>query len=462
MMVREKNRIKNAEIEFKFGTLKRVDLGGDTTVEWAKENIFRSIDQHADALTGAGSVVTIPELRIDVELILEGDFFIERDEMSAVISRQIRNALEKSIIENQKSEIPIAWHNAGIILKFIGHGQLSQFYSEADWNYLVTDFFRELAANEILRTELFGIIGNKDAFNRFFKLSSEENVKELLVNRVEEEDAGILIEASMNLFSRNPEYLYPIEPIDFYYRLYLWVPGKKMPVSGILQKITGEALIPGSIDFRKMKIPGEIKHVFSGALAETDHSKKEKDRIPGDTPGPDEEPPGLLNGGSPVGQAGLVLLAPFLPLFLKNLGYINGGGMITGQNEIPMLLHYLATGETEVPEWKLTLPKVLAGLKPGNHCLTVIKPGIKTDDQIDIILRSVVEHWDKLKKTSPDGLRNTFIIREGTLHMKNGFYFLHVQEQTVDILLAYVPWDYTTIKFDWMKEILFVEWNRSS
>jgi hypothetical protein len=163
-----------------------------------------------------------------------------------------------------------------------------------------------------------------------------------------------------------------------------------------------------------------------------------------------------------VGQAGLVLLASFLPPFLRKNGYVNDKGLLMNQKKVPILLHYLTTGEREVPEWKLTLPKILAGLDPGHHCETEMKPDKVLDFQIDELLQSVIGHWKELKRTSPEGLRNTFLIRDGILHYKNGFYYLYVQEQTVDILLAFVSWNYQTLKLDWMKQILFVEWNKES
>jgi hypothetical protein len=162
-----------------------------------------------------------------------------------------------------------------------------------------------------------------------------------------------------------------------------------------------------------------------------------------------------------VGQAGLVLLAPFLYMFLKNIGHTGGKGQLKGKRKLPMLLHYLVTGETTAAEWKLTLPKILSGLQPGNYCKTKIKPTNKLDTQIKELLNAVIGHWNVLKKTSPDGLRSTFLVRGGKLKFRNGFYYLYVDEHTVDILLNYIPWNYTTIKLNWMKHILFVEWNKN-
>jgi len=127
-----------------------------------------------------------------------------------------------------------------------------------------------------------------------------------------------------------------------------------------------------------------------------------------------------------------------------------------------MLFHYIATGRDKAFEWSLSLPKLLAGLELRQHCDTTIKTTAKLDKKINNLLQSVIEHWAVLKKTSPDGLRNTFLMRNGELKFRNGFYFLYIEEETVDILLSYISWNYMTIKLDWMRDILFVKWNNQS
>ena len=92
--------------------------------------------------------------------------------------------------------------------------------------------------------------------------------------------------------------------------------------------------------------------------------------------------------------------------------------------------------------------------------MTEILPTPEMDQLIDELLASVIEHWSKLGNTSSEGLKNTFLIREGELLMKNGFYYLNIKEKSFDILFSYIPWNYTAIKLDWMSTLMFVEWHK--
>ena len=82
------------------------------------------------------------------------------------------------------------------------------------------------------------------------------------------------------------------------------------------------------------------------------------------------------------------------------------------------LLQYLATGRWDAPEHALTLNKLLCGMPLSDSPLFVSPPG---DDELDLareLLAVVTQRWGKLKNTSIDGLRETFLQREGRLRGK--------------------------------------------
>jgi hypothetical protein len=78
--------------------------------------------------------------------------------------------------------------------------------------------------------------------------------------------------------------------------------------------------------------------------------------------------------------------------------------------------------------------------------------------EADNMLEALVENWAILKNTSIDGLREGFIHRDGKLFRKNGQLILHVEGDTIDVLLDQLPWNISMIKLPWMKELLRVEW----
>jgi hypothetical protein len=75
-----------------------------------------------------------------------------------------------------------------------------------------------------------------------------------------------------------------------------------------------------------------------------------------------------------------------------------------------------------------------------------------------VLLEAVISNWAKLKNTSVEGLRETFLRREGILSKKENGWLLQVERRTVDVLLESIPWSYTTLALPWNPYIIFTEW----
>jgi hypothetical protein len=159
-----------------------------------------------------------------------------------------------------------------------------------------------------------------------------------------------------------------------------------------------------------------------------------------------------------IENAGLVLLHPFLSLYFEALGVITGDGMLQPDRAL-CLLHFLATGQRQAPEYELVLPKILCGLSIFDPISSV--EDISENESIESIalLTSVIIHWSALKNTSPDTLRGTFLMRPGKLFLReDGDWLLQVESQNFDILIDQLPWGISMIKLPWMKQMLIVEW----
>jgi hypothetical protein len=91
-------------------------------------------------------------------------------------------------------------------------------------------------------------------------------------------------------------------------------------------------------------------------------------------------------------------------------------------------------------------------------------PGLSeaTRATLDGLLQAVIAHWRALGSTSPDGLRQTFLQREGRLTHERAeagqHWQLAVKSGPFDMLLDRLPWSYSTIKLPWMHEVLYVDW----
>ena len=160
-----------------------------------------------------------------------------------------------------------------------------------------------------------------------------------------------------------------------------------------------------------------------------------------------------------VTNSGVVILHPFLQEYFKELGLVEKVFKNTeSQHRAVLLMHYLASGETEVAEFNLILEKLLCAVDFDEPVPNHIELSEKEKEESDNLLRSVTEHWAPLRRTSLQGLRTSFFQREGKLFRAEAGWILKVEQKTIDILLDKLPWGIGTIKLPWMDTVLNVEW----
>lgn len=165
-----------------------------------------------------------------------------------------------------------------------------------------------------------------------------------------------------------------------------------------------------------------------------------------------------------ISNAGLVLVAPYLPALFERLGLLTegeGGPRAIGieaQSRAVHLLQYLADGRMDAPGAELALNKLLGGIPIAQP----IEPAIvATEDELAIcnsLLEAVIGNWTMIRNTSPAGLRDTFLQREGRLLHSDERWDLTVQRKTVDVLVDHLPWSFSLVYQRWMAEPLHVSW----
>jgi hypothetical protein len=118
----------------------------------------------------------------------------------------------------------------------------------------------------------------------------------------------------------------------------------------------------------------------------------------------------------------------------------------------------LATGRDEVYEFELGFIKVLLGLNP-NQPLAVSKGLLSKSqrEETESLLHSVIEHWSSLKNTSIEGLRSSFIQRNGLLISNEDGWKIHLESAAFDVLLKTIPWSYSIVKLPWMNKPIYTE-----
>lgn len=159
-----------------------------------------------------------------------------------------------------------------------------------------------------------------------------------------------------------------------------------------------------------------------------------------------------------IPNAGLVLLAPFLPRLFSMLKLTEDGNFLNQEDQIKaiFLLQHIIYGSTDFPEHELLLNKLLTGFQIGTplpHSVILTDEETQTTESL---LEGVIQHWNKVKTTA--GLREGFLQREGKLENLEEYYWLTVEEKAYDMLLDGIPWSFKTIKFSWMEKPIQVSW----
>ncbi len=162
-----------------------------------------------------------------------------------------------------------------------------------------------------------------------------------------------------------------------------------------------------------------------------------------------------------LGNAGLVILWPFLDRLFERLGLAEDQ-KITNESSRQRglaVLHYLATGDASPPpEYLLPLNKRLCGMQQEavfdlDSPLTEAETGACDDFLTAVIAQAPILHDMPIA-----GLRGNFLLRAGMLQVKYGLWLLRVERETHDVVLDHFPWGFQWVSLPWMEGPLQVEW----
>ncbi|MBP1614197.1 MAG: hypothetical protein H6Q13_1645 [Bacteroidetes bacterium] len=159
-------------------------------------------------------------------------------------------------------------------------------------------------------------------------------------------------------------------------------------------------------------------------------------------------------------NVGIVLLSPFLPRLFSMFKLVENGQFIDDNAQIKAihLMLYSTHGAINVPDNELKLLKVLVGLDLNALLSLVAEITDNEKETVTIMLNSVIQHWSKIGNTSVEGLRESFLKREGKLEEKEDCYMLDVYSKSYDMLLDSIPWSFGIIRFPWMAKTMKVNW----
>ncbi len=157
-------------------------------------------------------------------------------------------------------------------------------------------------------------------------------------------------------------------------------------------------------------------------------------------------------------NAGIVLLQPFISTLFNELHILSEDRKtITDKQKACALLSVLA-GDEDQDEIYYPLYKLLCAVPMHEVIDSNVELTTKEREECFHLLQQVIVHWPALKQSSVPSLQQTFLQRMGKLSKKEDKWLLQVEQRTEDVLLQYLPWSYSIIRYPWMKQALFTEW----
>ncbi len=231
-------------------------------------------------------------------------------------------------------------------------------------------------------------------------------------------------------------------------------------ISGLGEPVKGNA---ETGDGKEIIQPGAVRSAFNKIQKEKVINQKDKIVSENQVSGKKSQQPGsnlALEGSLYVKTSGVVILYPFLQLFFEELGWVKAKSFLseTFLHRAVLILYYLSTGQTQAAEYDLVLEKILCGMPLEDPIPQQLEITEQEKAECEQLLHAVINNWPPLKNTTIEGLRTTFLQREGRLDLSETGWSLYVEKKTVDILFDKMPWGFSIVKLPWMKNILSVEW----
>lgn len=162
-----------------------------------------------------------------------------------------------------------------------------------------------------------------------------------------------------------------------------------------------------------------------------------------------------------IHNTGLVLIAPWLPRLFSILQLTDEQKKFH-HPECRLRAIFLLQGilydepDKEFEEHELFLNRLLTGCPPD---VPLPRQLILTPEERQTtadMLKGILCNWPKMKNTTPQAFRDSFLIREGQLEDKGNSWHLTAAPRGYDVLLGSLPWSYTPVKLPWIEKNITV------
>ncbi|MBP1652233.1 MAG: hypothetical protein H6Q26_2390, partial [Bacteroidetes bacterium] len=164
--------------------------------------------------------------------------------------------------------------------------------------------------------------------------------------------------------------------------------------------------------------------------------------------------------GIRINNAGLVLLHPFFYTYFNRLQLLQNGKFVDSkaQQRAIRLLQLLVDGRTDHAEHELVLNKILCNY-PLEQPLTPDIEITQLEKELAVqLINAAIQQWEKMRNSSVDSFRASFLQREGLVWQAQDAWFQKVTPRGYDIILQTLPWSFGMIKTSWTDKFFYTEW----
>jgi len=153
------------------------------------------------------------------------------------------------------------------------------------------------------------------------------------------------------------------------------------------------------------------------------------------------------------------LIHPFIKTFFEHCNLLDPKTQQLIDPELcAHLLHYIATGKTNAPEYDMVFEKFLCNIPMHQTINKHIKLSRKHKTQAKNVIESVQHNWNPMRKSSAALLQNEFFQRSGKLVVTDHDYTLIIERKAQDILLDQLGWGIGLVKLPWQEKFIFINW----
>lgn len=404
-------------------------------------NFVNMLEELLNEIVTKDELLHIPQLKIDLKEPIED---LNTYKLNALIKQELRKQLNISVREQQGANEETSAQNKTDHIGFKDNNQNSFLFWQQAWTHYLQHGFLPVYISYLLWEERLLYFRKfrktePGMLKRFFidVLKSEVQLRRFLVNE----------RASVQSFVLETLH----EQFEFLYHQLFEVH---------LKDSDKEQLYQNLFSLFNSQLAGML--LQNAAIEEMVNVKEVIISHPISQKGKTEhQPPAVKQETAQslfVHNAGIVLLQPFIPQLFNVLQLTDDERKVLRQPDKACAVLSILTGDGAPDETKYPLYKLLCGLQPDALVHTAIEITAEERKECVHLLEHVIEYWTALKQISTNALQQTFLQRTGKISFSNERWLLQVEQKTEDVLLQFLPWSYSIIRYPWMPKPLFTEW----